>query len=267
MYLYLPKRHKSIKENILAWLAIPAAVEGVITAAPQHGWSLGETRDWGSIWGLGVLLKSCPYLDSKTPSIWLFPCIQKLSAKSCRNCFAFFFKKKHTPNQDFSICCMLAFWVLEPMKCHWMKVFHTCERYILASEKLRNHLRNWQKAWWWSNFGIWLQLKVVTLAAFNYHQLQSELCGLLREKYFWLKSPLHLTEDCPEWGSVKFEFLWICGCEAAWWVLLHLSFWGVWRSVLQCVLCTCDGFVSLVLGVAGGCYPQYIGSLTVWSES
>lgn len=48
MYLYLPKRHKSIKENILARLAIPAAVEGVVTAAPQHGWSLGGTQDWGS---------------------------------------------------------------------------------------------------------------------------------------------------------------------------------------------------------------------------
>lgn len=112
MYLYLPKRHKSIKENILARLAIPAAVEGVITAAPQHGWSLGETRDWGSIWGLGVLLKSCPYLDSKTPSIWLFPCIQKLSAKSCRNCFAFFFKKKAPQNRIFqSVVCLLSgFW-------------------------------------------------------------------------------------------------------------------------------------------------------------
>lgn len=48
MYLCLPKRHKSVKENILAQLAIPAAVEGVITAAPQHGWSLGGTQDWGS---------------------------------------------------------------------------------------------------------------------------------------------------------------------------------------------------------------------------
>lgn len=91
MYLCLPKRHKSVKENILAQLAIPAAVEGVITAAPQHGWSLGGDTGLGEYLRTGGAAEILPLFGFQNPQYLAFPMYSKIISQILQKLFCCFF--------------------------------------------------------------------------------------------------------------------------------------------------------------------------------